>query len=288
MLLPGVIYLLINNYIPMAGMTIAFKDMNFQKGIFGSDWAGFSNFEYLFKTPDAFLITRNTLLYNFAFIIVNLVFAVLFAILLSEIRQKFFVKIYQTIIFLPFMISMVIVSYLVYAFLAGESGFFNGLLRSMGKDTISWYAESKYWPVILIVVNMWKGVGYSTIVYLASILGIDQEMYEAGAIDGITKLQEIRYITLPMIKPTIITMALLSVGRIFYSDFGLFYQVPMNSGALIDITNTIDTYVYRSLISLGDVGMSAAAGVYQSFVGFVLVMLANWFTNKYSRENALF
>lgn len=288
MLLPGVIYLIINNYIPMLGTVIAFKDVNYQKGILGSDWVGLSNFEYLFKTPDAFLITRNTILYNLTFILVNLVLSVLFAILLSEIMSKFFVKLYQTVIFLPFMISMVIVSYLVYAFLAGDTGLLNSILKGFGKDPVSWYAEASYWPFILVFVNCWKGVGYASIVYLASILGIDQEMYEAGAIDGITKLQEIRYITLPMIKPTIITMVLLSIGRIFYSDFGLFYQVPMNSGALIDITNTIDTYVYRGLISLGDVGMSSAAGVYQSLVGFILILLANWVTNKYSSENALF
>lgn len=288
MLLPGFVYLLINNYIPMTGMIIAFKNVDYAKGILHSDWIGFKNFEYLFKTPDAFRITRNTLFYNVAFIIVNLVIGVLFAILLSEIRSRISVKIYQTVILLPYMISMVIVSYLAYAFLASDTGLLNGILTSLGLQEISWYTEQKYWPFILTFVNCWKYVGYGTVVYLASILGIDRSLYEAASVDGISKLQEIRYITVPMIKPTIITMTLLNVGRIFYSDFGLFYQVPMNSGALLNATNTIDTYVYRGLITLGDIGMSSAAGVYQSVVGFVLIMAANWLTRKYSSENALF
>lgn len=288
MLLPGFLYLLINNYVPMSGLIMAFKHVNWQKGIWGSDWAGLDNFEYLFKTPDAFNITRNTIGYNVVFIIVNLIVALIFAILLSEIRNKLAVKCYQTVIMLPFMISMVIVSYLAYAFLAGDTGLFNGIRRAFGLEDISWYTEPKYWPFILVFINCWKGVGYGTIVYLSSILGIDQELYEAAEVDGITELKKIRYITLPLIKPTIITMMLLSVGRIFYSDFGLFYQVPMSSGALIDATSTIDTYVYRGLITLGDVGMSSAAGFYQSIVGFILILFANWITNKYSSENALF
>ena len=288
MLLPGVLYLLINNYLPMLGMVIAFKDVDFSKGILMSNWSGFSNFEYLFKTPDAFRITRNTLGYNFIFILINIIVGVFFAVMLSEIRKKIFVKIYQTIILLPFMISMVIASYLAYAFLAGDNGLLNGLLTKMNLETISWYTKPKYWPFILIIINCWKYVGYGTVIYLASILGIDQELYEAGAVDGISKLKAIRYITLPMILPTIITMFLLNVGRIFYSDFGLFYQVPMNSGALIDVTNTIDTYVYRGLINLGDIGMTSAAGVYQSLVGFMLIFGANWITRKISSGNALF
>lgn len=288
MLMPGFLYLLVNNYLPMSGLIIAFKNVNWNLGIWKSPWVGFSNFEYLFKTPDAFNITRNTILYNLVFIVINLIMALLYAILLSEIRNKLAVKCYQTIIMLPFMLSMVIVSYLAYAFLAGDTGLFNGVLKAFNLEPISWYTEPKYWPFILVVVHCWKGVGYGTVVYLSSILGIDQELYEAAAVDGIRELQKIRYITLPLLKPTIITMMLLNIGKIFYSDFGLFYQVPMNSGALIDVTSTIDTYVYRGLITLGDVGMSSAAGFYQSVVGFILVLLANWITNKYSAENALF
>lgn len=288
MLLPGLVYMLINNYIPMFGLVMAFKNVNWSKGIWKSDWAGLENFKYLFKTPDAFIITRNTIGYNLIFIFVNLVLGVLFAIMLSEIKSKRRVKVYQTSLMLPYMLSMVIAAYLVYGFLAGETGLINGLLKMIGVKTVSWYTAPGYWPVILIIVNCWKTVGYGTIVYLSSILGIDQELYEAAAVDGITGLQKIRYIIVPMIKPTIITMVLLRVGRIFYSDFGLFYQVPMNSGALMDVTNTIDTYVYRGLVALGDVGMSSAAGFYQSIVGFALILFANWITSRYSSENALF
>jgi len=288
MLLPGFLYLLVNNYLPMFGIIIAFKNMNFAKGLLKSDWVGFANFKYLFTTPDAFRITRNTIGYNAAFIVVGLIVSVTIAILLSEIRSKICVRVYQTVIMLPFMISMVIVSYLAYAFLAGDTGFINGVLKVLHIEKISWYNEPKYWPFILIFINSWKGAGYNSVIYLASILGIDPELYEAASIDGISKMKEIRYITLPLIKPTIITMVLLSIGRIFYSDFGLFYQVPMNSGALIDVTNTIDTYVYRGLMTLGNIGMSSAAGVYQSFVGFILVIIANWITKRYSSENTLF
>lgn len=288
MLAPGFIYLLINNYMPMAGMIIAFKNIDFSLGILKSPFSGLANFEYLFRTPDAFRITRNTILYNFSFIIVNLVMGVMFAILLSEIRRNIYKKIYQTVVLLPYMISIVIVGYLTYAFLSTDTGLINRILIGLGIDKVSWYNSPAYWPVILIVVNCWKYVGYGTVIYLASIMGIDRSLYEAASVDGISKLKEIFHITIPMIKPTIITIVLLNVGRIFYSDFGLFYQIPMNSGALLDVTNTIDTYVYRGLITLGDIGMSSAAGVYQSIVGFVLIMLANWLTRKYSNENALF
>ncbi len=288
MVAPGFIYLLINNYIPMLGIVIAFKNLNFSKGILKSDWAGLSNFEYLFKAPDAFLITRNTILYNVAFIVVNTVVAIVIAIILSEIRSKMKVKMFQSCVLIPSLISIIIVSYLAYAFLSGRTGFINGSLAAAGKDTISFYTEPKYWPAILIFINCWKGAGYSSIIYLAAILGIDQEMYEAAEIDGATRWNKIRFITLPMLKSTVITLTLMNVGRIFYSDFGLFYQVPMNSGALINATNTIDTYVYRGLIELGDISMSSAACVYQSLVGFVLVLTANWVTKKLSSENALF
>lgn len=287
MLLPGFIYLLVNNYMPMGGLIMAFKNVKWNVGLWKSDWVGFSNFEYLFKTPDALIITRNTILYNVAFIIVNLIVALFYAIMLSEIKSKL-VKFYQTAIMLPFMISMVIVSYLAYAFLAGDTGLLNVILKTIGLNPVSWYIESKYWPIILVIVNCWKGVGYGTVVYLASILGVDPELYEAASVDGINEWKKIKYITLPIIKPTIITMVMLNVGRIFYSDFGLFYQVPMASGPLVNVTNTIDTYVYRGLIKLGDVGMSSAAGFYQSMVGFILILLANWLAKKFSKENALF
>ncbi|RKP56243.1 sugar ABC transporter permease [Cohnella endophytica] len=289
MMIPGLIYLAINNYLPMFGLSIAFKDINYRKGIWGSDWIGLKNFEYLFKTSDAYLITRNTILYNVAFIIIGLVVAVGVAILLNEIKNKIASRLYQSLIILPFLISMVLVSYLVYAMLSIDNGFVNKtILPALGLDPISWYNEPKYWPYILVFVNVWKGAGYACIVYLAAIIGIDPEYYEAATLDGASKWQQIRKITIPLISPVIIMLTLLGIGRIFYSDFGLFYQVPMNSGALFDTTNVIDTYVFRGLMQLGDIGMSSAAGFYQSLVGFILVLLSNYIVRKINRENALF
>lgn len=289
MIIPGVIYLFINNYLPMLGLIIAFKDVNFAKGILASDWIGLKNFEYLFKTEDAWIITRNTLLYNISFIILNLIIAVGIAILLNEVKKKVAARFYQSIVLIPYLISMVIVGYLVLAMLSGETGFINKqILPLFGIDPISWYSEPKYWPIILVIVNVWKNVGYLCIIYLAAIIGIDPEYYEAATIDGAGKWRQITQITIPLIAPVITIMTLLQIGRIFYSDFGLFYQVPLNTGELLSTTNVVDTYVYRALINLGDIGMSSAAGLYQSVVGFVLVLLSNYIVSKRNRDNALF
>ncbi|WP_194544829.1 ABC transporter permease subunit [Paenibacillus sp. FSL W7-1279] len=289
MMLPGLIYLLINNYLPLFGLSIAFKDVNYSKGIWDSDWIGFKNFEYLFKTDDAFIITRNTILYNAAFIVLGLIVSVGVAILLNEIRNKVASRFYQSVIILPFLISIIIVSYLVYAMFSVNTGMVNKtLLPALGLDPISWYTEPKYWPFILTVVHIWKAAGYSCIVYLAAIIGIDPEYYEAAKLDGASKWMQIRKITLPMITPVITILTLLGIGRIFYSDFGLFYQVPMDSGALFSTTNVIDTYVFRGLMQLGDIGMSSAAGFYQSLVGFVLVLVSNYVVRKIDKNNALF
>lgn len=273
----------------MAGIIIAFKHINWNTGILGSPFAGLSNFEYLFKTKEAWVITRNTLGYNLLFIVLGTAISIGVAILLNEIRSKFWKKSYQTIILLPYLISMVIVSYLVFAMLSSESGFVNNsILEPLGFDGLNWYTEPKYWPYILSIVHIWKVFGYSCIIYYATLVGIDRGYYEAAVIDGANRWQQIVHITLPSLKPTVITLVLLQVGTIFYSDFGLFYQVPMDSGPLYDVTNTIDTYVYRGLIKLNDVGMSSAAGVYQSLVGFTLVYIANRIVTKFSKENALF
>ncbi|WP_240421294.1 ABC transporter permease [Paenibacillus periandrae] len=287
--LPGVLYLIVNNYLPMFGLAIAFKNVDFAKGILGSDWIGFKNFEYLFKTKDAFIITRNTILYNGLFILINSFLAIAIAVMLNEIKSKFAARFYQSIILLPYLISMVIVSYLVYAVLSIDTGMFNKfLLPMLGISEISWYTESEYWPYILTFVQLWKNIGFMCIIYLASIIGIDQEYYEAATLDGATKWHQIRSITIPLISPVITMLVLLAIGRIFYSDFGLFYQIPMNSGAVNDTTNVIDTYVYRGLLQLGDIGMASAAGLYQSLVGFVLVLFSNYIVRRISKENALF
>jgi len=289
MMLPGLCYLLINNYIPMAGIVIAFKKLNFSKGIFASPWCGIDNFKFLFATRDAWIITRNTLLYNVLFIIVNMVIGIAIAILICEVRNKKMKKLYQSVILLPFLMSMVILSYIVYALLSSENGLINNtILSTLNMDPIQWYQQPKYWPFILVFANCWKGVGYGCLIYIASLIGIDPSYYEAARLDGASKWQEISKITLPCLVPTIITMLLLSIGRIFYSDFGLFYQVPMNSGVLFPTTNVIDTYVYRALIERGNISMSSAAGVYQSVVGFVIVMFSNWVVRKTNKEQALF
>ena len=249
--LPGIVYLLINNYVPMFGVFLAFKNYSLRKGVFGSDWCGLQNFEFLFKTKDAWIMTRNTILYN--------------------------------------VLSWVVIGFIAYAFLNADTGFINKtILAGLGLNPVSWYSYTGAWPAILIIVNLWKNMGYQSIVYMASISGIDKSIYEAAAIDGATKMQQIFKITLPMLKPTVITLTLMSIGRIFYSDFGLFYQVPQNSGALFNVTQTIDTYVYRGLMELNDVGMSAAAGLYQSLVGFILVLVANAIVRKLDSDNALF
>ena len=289
MMLPALLYLLINNYIPMAGMVIAFKKLNFAKGIWASPWAGLKNFKFLFASKDAWIITRNTLLYNVAFILVNMVVGIAIAILITEVRNTKLKKIYQSAILLPFLMSMVILSYIVYALLSAENGLVNNsILPLFHIDPIQWYQKPKYWPAILIIANCWKGVGYGCLIYIASLIGIDPSFYEAARLDGASKWQEITKITLPSLVPTIITLLLLSIGRIFYSDFGLFYQVPMNSGVLFPTTNVIDTYVYRALIEQGNISMSSAAGVYQSLVGFCVVMLSNWIVRKVDKDQALF
>ena len=289
MMLPALLYLLINNYIPMAGMVIAFKKLNFAKGIWASPWAGLKNFKFLFASKDAWIITRNTLLYNVAFILVNMVVGIAIAILITEVRNTKLKKIYQSAILLPFLMSMVILSYIVYALLSAENGLVNNsILPLFHIDPIQWYQKPKYWPAILIIANCWKGVGYGCLIYIASLIGIDPSFYEAARLYGASKWQEITKITLPSLVPTIITLLLLSIGRIFYSDFGLFYQVPMNSGVLVSTTNVIDTYVYRALIEQGNISMSSAAGVYQSLVGFCVVMLSNWIVRKVDKDQALF
>ncbi|WP_247741055.1 sugar ABC transporter permease [Cohnella sp. LGH] len=289
MVLPGLIYLLINNYLPMFGTVIAFKDFNYTDGLWGSAWSGLKNFQFLFATQDAYVITRNTLLYNAVFIVFNLALALTVALLLNEIRRRVLQSVYQSILLLPYLISFSIVGYLVYSFLSMEYGFINtAVLEKLGLPPVSWYMEAKYWPFILVLVNAWKYIGYSSVIYLAAMTGINQEYYEAARIDGANRWKQMTRITLPLIKPVIIVMMLLLVGRIFYADFGLFYQVTLNTGILLPTTNVIDTYVYRALIQTGDVGMSSAAGLFQSVVGFLLVFSVNLLIRKFDRENALF
>ncbi|MDE7000887.1 MAG: ABC transporter permease subunit [Lachnospiraceae bacterium] len=289
MLLPGSIYLLINNYIPMAGIVVAFKQYNVRDGIYKSPNIGLKNFEFLFRTSDAWLITRNTIFYNLVFIVLDAVLAIAVAIILNEITNKKAKQAYQTLILIPFLISMVVVSYLVFAFLSNGTGFINNtILPALGKEPIDWYNQAKYWPWLLILVHIWKTLGYNCILYYATICGIDHSLYEAAAVDGANRWRQIINVTLPSIRSTVIILTLMNLGNIFRSDFGLFYQVPMNSGSLLEATNTIDTYVYRGLMQTNNIGMSSAAGVYQSVVGFILVITANLIVRKIDRDSSLF
>ncbi len=290
--IPGAIWFLIFAYLPMFGIIIAFKRFRvnggFIKSLITSEWVGLQNFQFLFRSSDAWIIVRNTVLYNLVFIVLGIVLPVIVALMLNELRNKKMGKFYQSAMFLPYFLSWVVVSYCLYAFLNPEKGYVNNILTQMGKEGVSWYTEAGYWPWIIILMSQWKGIGYNTVVYLASICGIDNSYFEAATIDGATKWQQIRYITIPLLKPVITILFILSVGRIFSGDFGLFYQLPRNSGALYEVTNIIDTYVYRALTSMGEIGMSSAAALFQSTVGFVLIMVTNYIVKKLDNDSALF
>ncbi len=293
MLLPGLFVLLINNYIPMFGVVIAFKryrfNQNFFKSIITSEWIGFKNFEFFFKTPQAFEVTRNTILYNLVFIALGIVIPVILAVALNELINKKLSNFYQSIMFLPYFLSWIVVSYLAYSMLSMENGFINrSVINALGFESINWYSEPKYWPFILIFFQVWKYTGYNAVVYHAAISGIDSEYYEAAAIDGATKWQQTKFITIPLLQPVIIIMTLLAVGRIFNADFGLFFNVPKDSGALYAVTDVIDTYVFRALRNSNSVGMASAAGLYQAVVGCITVFTANYIVRKIDSDKALF
>jgi putative aldouronate transport system permease protein len=293
MLSPGLIVLLINNYLPMLGVVLAFKRYRFQDNyiisLIKSEWIWFRNFDFFFKTPYAYTITRNTILYNLVFIILGLVVPVAMAIGLNELLNKRLSKLYQSVMFLPYFLSWIIVSYLAYSLLSIEHGFINrSILQPLGMEDVKWYSEPVYWPFILTFFQMWKYTGYNMVVYLAAISGIDSEYYEAASIDGATRWQQIRKITLPMLQPMMIILTLFAVGRIFNADFGLFFNVTRNSGALYSTTSVIDTYVYNALRNSTNIGMTAAAGLYQAVVGCVTVTIANFIVRRIDREKALF
>ncbi|MCQ6559210.1 ABC transporter permease [Paenibacillus mendelii] len=291
--LPATVWFLFFSYLPMLGTIVAFKQYRFSKdgflaSIINSEWVGFDNFKFLFATKDAYIITRNTLLYNMVFIVFGLIIAVGFAIILSQIVNKRLAKLYQTGMFMPYFLSWVIVGYFTFTFLSMDRGMLNQILNFFGLESIQWYSEAKYWPLILVLVNFWKIIGYNSVVYLAAIMGIDKSLYEAAMIDGANKWQQIRRITIPMLMPLMTILTLLAIGRIFYADFGLFYQVPRDSGTLYSVTNVIDTYVYRGLKVTGEIGMTTAAGLYQSLVGFILVITSNYIVRRFNKDNALF
>lgn len=288
MVAPGVLLLFIFSYLPMAGLIIAFKDFRASQGMLGSEWVGLENFRFLFGTGAAWRITLNTLGLNALFISSNLIGSLTVALLLNEVRSRIASRFYQFALFIPYFISWVIVGYFGFAFLNTDTGLLNRLLASFGMPPVRWYASPEYWPLILMLVNLWKNLGFWSIIYLAGIINISPEYYEAARIDGATKWQQIVSITLPLLLPLVLINLLLAVGRIFYADFGLFFNVTRDSSQLYQTTDVIDTYVYRALRSTGDVGMAAAASFYQAIVGFLLVLFTNWLVRRVDPDKALF
>ncbi len=289
MLLPGVLFLLVMNYLPMFGALIAFKEIDYALGIIGSPWVGLRNFEFLFATRDAWVAIRNTLSYNAVFIVTGPIVAVALSIMLNELRNKRGAKVYQTLLIMPHFISFVVVSYLVFAFLATSTGYMNTrILPMFGIERVRWYLEPARWPVILFLVNGWKSWGFGTVIYLASMAGFDPQLYEAATIDGASRWAQIWKITIPLLLPMIMLLFILSLGRIFNADFGLFFQVPRAAGPLIPTTQVLDTFVYRALISLGDIGMSSAAAFLQSVVGFVTILSVNLIVRRLKPEWSIF
>jgi putative aldouronate transport system permease protein len=288
MLAPAMAFVILFAYIPMAGSVLAFKDYSYSLGIFKSPWAGLNNFKFFFVSGDAFHVTRNTFLYNLTFIVLNTSLEILFAVILSEIGGRFFKKLVQGSMFLPYFISWVVVGSISYNLFNFENGTVNNLIRALGGETINIYNQPRYWPFIIVAFSSWKMVGYGTVIYLASIAGIDPELNQAAEIDGASIFQRIRYVTIPSILPTVVILVLLEIGRIFRGDFGLFYQLVGNNGAIFNVTDVIDTYVFRSLISSTRLGMSAAVGFYQSVLCFITIMLANAAVKRIEPDYVLF
>ncbi|TBL80031.1 sugar ABC transporter permease [Paenibacillus thalictri] len=288
MTLPGVLILFCFAYLPMFGIIIAFKDYKFDKGIVGSEWVGLKNFKYLFSSEDAWRITFNTLFLNAMFIVFGLIAAVGIALLMNEVKVRWLNKLFQSALFFPYLLSWVVMGYLVFALLKMENGLVNSALAAVGLEPVQWYVDAAKWPALLVLIMLWKTAGYYSVIYLAGMLGISQEYYEAAKIDGASKWQQIIHITLPLLVPIMTIMTLLQIGRIFYADFGLFFNVTRDTGLLYSTTDVIDTYVFRMLRTVGDVGMASAAGFYQAVVGFILVLLANLIVRKIDKNNALF
>jgi len=284
--LPMLGFKFIFSYLPLLGLVIAFKKFNYAKGIWGSDWIGFANFRFFFASNNAFRVTRNTILYNMSFIVLTTTIAVGLAILMNELARRW-LKVYQTALFLPYFLSWVVVSYVTLALLDREHGFLNQLLASFDLKEMDWYRSPRVWPFIIVLVQLWKTVGFSTLIYFAGIIGIDPSYYEAARIDGASKWQTIRNITIPLLTPLIVILFIVAVGNVFRADFGLFYFVPNDVSFLYPTTDVIDTYVYRSLRVVGDLGMSSAVGLYQSVVGFVLVVAANAAIKRINADNSL-
>jgi putative aldouronate transport system permease protein len=288
MTLPGLLLVVVFSYLPMFGLVLAFKNFRYDKGILGSAWVGLKNFKFFFSSLDAWRVTRNAIGTNLIFIVSTLVVSVLLAFLLYEITHRMLLKVYQTAMFFPYFLSMAVVAYVGYSFFNVDLGLLNRILASFGIKPVMWYAEPELWVFILPIINLWKNIGYYVVIYYAGLMGIDSTYYESAAIDGANKIQATLKVSLPLLSPIIIIMVLLQIGKVFYSDFGLFYLVTKDTGILYSTTDVIDTYVFRALRVTGDIGVASAVGFYQSVVGFVLVFLSNWLVRKYDSDSALF
>ncbi|MCM3626829.1 ABC transporter permease subunit [Paenibacillus glycanilyticus] len=288
MISPAVLLILLFSYVPMAGIVIAFKQFDYKGGIFGSPWIGFDNFKFFFQSGDAWRVTRNTALYNIGFMVLGNVLQIASAILLFEVGGKWFRKLMQSALFLPYFISWVVVGSIAYNFFSYDVGTINSVLTSFGMERIDIYNTPSYWPYILLFFHTWKFLGYGTVMYLAAITAIDTEMYEAAEIDGANVFQRIMKVTVPNLAPTFIILMLLAVGNIFRGDFGMFYNMVGSNGMLFSATDVIDTFVFRLLMDTNDFGMSSAAGVYQSVLGFVTILTVNYAVRKYDKDRALF
>lgn len=284
---PGLIILIAYYYFPLFGLVIPFKKMDVAKGILGSEWCGLDNFKFFFNSPDVWTVTRNTIGLNALFISLTLILSVIVALGLFEL-SKVKVKIFQTCLFVPYFISWVVGSYVIYALLSPDMGVIPNLMEKLGMTVPSFYTEPKYWPFILTTSYFWKHVGYNALIFYATLMGMDTTQHEAAAIDGANKFQRTHYICIPHLMPIIVLMGLLMIGKIFYADFGMFWFLPRNSGILYSVTDVIDTYVFRMLRVMGNIGMSSAVGLYQSLVGFILVLITNLIVKKRNKEYALF
>jgi putative aldouronate transport system permease protein len=288
MCVPAVIFFIVFNYAPLPGAWIAFTNFNYRDGIFGSPFVGFKNFEFLIKSGQLWTLTRNTILYNLAFIVFGNILQIAIAIMLNEIRSTFFKKISQAAMFLPFFISAVLVGVIAFNLLNYDTGAINALIRETGGDPIKIYSTAGAWPLIIILVHLWQSTGYGSIVYFAAIMGIDRSLYEAATVDGASAWQRIRYVTLPSLKPTFIILVLFSLGGIMHGNFGLFWNLVGNNASLFSTTDIIETSVYRMVLAQNNFTTSTAVGLYQSLFGFALVMTANWIVRRINKDYALF
>ncbi len=292
--LPTVVWFILFSYLPMFGIIIAFKEYKLSGGhgflysLLHSEWVGWNNFKYFFTSNAFAMLLRNTILYNVVFIILGAFFAVLFAVMLSNLRNKRGSKVYQTMMFFPYFMSWVVISYIVYAVLTPEKGYANAIITALGGERIMWYQEPKYWPFILTFMKIWKGLGYGMVIYLASITGIDPSLYEAAVMDGATKWQQAKYITLPCIKTVLVMMLILDTGKIFYSDFGLFYQITGQiPQSLYSTVSTFDTYIYKAIQSSAPIGKTAAASFFQSICCCFTILFANWVVSKIDKDSTI-